>query len=117
MPDEGDPLDAFEREFIYGIPTEPDPNEKGFDSATGKKLSKGQITTKTVGGRRVHYKANFAVRNGEKVLVNKRMNAPKIRQSAEQRAATKKAQLKAHSANAIKKRTKSITKGRKMKLY
>jgi hypothetical protein len=49
--------------------------------------------------------------------VNKRIGNQKIRQSAEQRAATKKAQLKAHSVNASRKRMKSIGKGRKMDLY
>ena len=117
IPDDGDALYTFEREFIYGVPTESDPDEKGFDSATGKKLSRGQITTKTVAGRRVHYKAQFAIRDGVQMVVNRRLGSQKLALSAKQRGAIKKAQLKALSANAIKKRVKSITKGRKMKLY
>jgi len=113
MPHDGESLENFEREFIYGIPTEAD-EEKGFDAATGKELSNGTPTKKNVGGREIHYKAHFAIRNGAKILVNKRIGNQKIRQSAEQRAATKKAQLKAHSVNASRKRMKSIEKGRKL---
>ncbi|ENU27954.1 hypothetical protein [Acinetobacter modestus] len=116
MPNDGEPLETFEREFIYGTPSEAD-EEKGFDAATGKELSNGTLTKKNVGGREIHYKAHFAIRNGAKILVNKRIGNQKIRQSAEQRAATKKAQLKAHSVNASRKRMKSIGKGRKMDLY
>ena len=114
MPDEGDPLDELVREFIYGEPDE----EEGFDSIGGKKkLSRGQMSTKTVGGRKVRYKAIAAIRNGIKKIVNKRLPGQKIRLSGDQKAGLKKARLKAMSANSIRKRIKSLTKGKKMGLH
>ena len=114
MPDEGDPLDELVREFIYGEPDE----EEGFDSIGGKKkLSRGQMSTKTVGGRKVRYKAIAAIRNGIKKIVNKRLPGQKIRLSSGQKAGLKKARLKAMSANSIRKRIKSLTKGKKMGLH
>ena len=114
MPDEGDPLDELVREFIYGEPDE----EEGFDSIGGKKkLSRGQMSTKTVGGRKVRYKAIAAIRNGTKKIVNKRLPGQKIRLSGDQKAGLKKARLKAMSANSIRKRIKSLTKGKKMGLH
>ena len=96
MPDEGDPLDELVREFIYGEPDE----EEGFDSVSGKKkLSRGQMTTKSVGGRKVRYKAIAAIRNGVKKIVNKRLPGQRIRLSSDQKAGLKKASLKARSAN------------------
>ena len=114
MPDDGDPLDELVREFIYGEPDE----EEGFDSIGGKKkLSRGQMSTKTVGGRKVRYKAIAAIRNGIKKIVNKRLPGQKIRLSSDQKAGLKKARLKAMSANSIRKRIKSLTKGKKMGLH
>ena len=114
MPDEGDPLDELVREFIYGEPDE----EEGFDSIGGKKkLSRGQMSTKTVGGRKVRYKAIAAIRNGIKKIVNKRLPGQKIRLSSDQKAGLKKARLRALSANAILKRMKSLIKGKKMGLH
>ncbi len=114
MPDEGDPLDELVREFIYGEPDE----EEGFDSIGGKKkLSRGQMSTKTVGGRKVRYKAIAAIRNGTKKIVNKRLPGQKVRLSSDQKAGLKKARLKAMSANSIRKRIKSLTKGKKMGLH
>lgn len=114
MPDEGDPLDELVREFVYGEPDE----EEGFDSIGGKKkLSRGQMSTKTVGGRKVRYKAIAAIRNGTKKIVNKRLPGQKIRLSSGQKAGLKKARLKAMSANSIRKRIKSLTKGKKMGLH
>ena len=114
MPDEGDRLDELVREFIYGEPDE----EEGFDSIGGKKkLSRGQMSTKTVGGRKVRYKAIAAIRNGIKKIVNKRLPGQKIRLSSGQKAGLKKARLRALSANAIRKRMKSLIKGKKMGLH
>ena len=114
MPDEGDPLDELVREFIYGEPDE----EEGFDSVSGKKkLSRGQMTTKSVGGRKVRYKAIAAIRNGVKKIVNKRLPGQRIRLSSDQKAGLKKASLKARSANSLRKRMKSLLKGKKIGLY
>ena len=115
MPDEGDSLDELVREFIYG---EPDEVEDGFDAVDlRKKPSRGQMSTKTVGGRKVRYKAIAAIRNGIKKIVNKRLPGQKVRLSGDQKAGLKKARLKAMSANSIRKRIKSLTKGKKMGLH
>ncbi|MFC6628590.1 hypothetical protein [Acinetobacter beijerinckii] len=114
MPDDGDPLDELVREFIYGEPDE----EEGFDSVGGKKkLSRGQMSTKSVGGRKVRYKAIAAIRNGVKKIVNKRLPGQRIRLSSEQKAGLKKASLKSRSANSLRKRMKSLLKGKKIGLY
>lgn len=121
MPDEGEPLDEFAREFIFG---EPDDIEEGFDSISGKRLTKAQTKAKVgafshkkVGGRKVAYKGVLAIRKGIKTIVNKRLPGQKIRQSADQKQAIKKARLKAQTANSIRQRVKSFKKGRKMGLY
>lgn len=112
LPDDGDPMDEFVREFIYG-----EPDEAGFDAATGKKLSRGQMSTKSFNGKNIRYKAVAAIRNGIKTVVNKRLPGQKVRLSAGQRAATKKARMKAVTANALNKRMRSLSKGRKAGLY
>lgn len=92
MPDEGDPLDDLVREFIYG---EPDELESGFDAATGKKLSRGKMSTKSFNGKKIRYKAVAAIRKGVKTIVNKRLAGQKVRLSSGQKAGLKKARLKA----------------------
>lgn len=114
MPDDGDPLDELAREFVYG---EPDEMESGFDSATGKKLSRGQMNTKSFNGKKIRYKAIAAIRHGVKTIVNKRLPGQKVRLSSDQKAGLKKARLKAVSANALRKRMKSLQKGKKIGLY
>lgn len=112
LPDDGDPMDQFVREFIYGEADE----EPDFDSATGK-LSRGQMTTKAFNGHKIRYKAVAAIRHGIKTIINKRLPGQKVRLSASQRAATKKARIKAVTANALNKRMRSLAKGRKSGLY
>ena len=114
MPDEGDPLDDLVREFIYG---EPDELESGFDAATGKKLSRGKMSTKSFNGKKIRYKAVAAIRKGVKTIVNKRLAGQKVRLSSGQKAGLKKARLKAVSANSLRKRMKSLQKGKKIGLY
>ena len=114
MPDEGDPLDDLVREFIYG---EPDAMESGFDAATGKKLSRGKMSTKSFNGKKIRYKAVAAIRKGVKTIVNKRLAGQKVRLSSGQKAGLKKARLKAVSANSLRKRMKSLQKGKKIGLY
>jgi hypothetical protein len=75
------------------------------------------MTTKSVGGRKVRYKAIAAIRNGVKKIVNKRLPGQRIRLSSDQKAGLKKASLKARSANSLRKRMKSLLKGKKIGLY
>lgn len=114
LPDEGEPLDSFVREFIFG---EPDDAEQAFDSATGKKLSVGKSTIKKFNGKSIRYKAVKAIRNGHVVVKNKRLKGQSVRLTAQQRAAIKKAGRKALTGNAIRKRLRSLSKGKKLALY
>lgn len=116
LPDAGDPLDSFVQEFIYGSP-DADSDEAGFDSATGKKLTVGKNSTKKVNGKTIRYKAIKAIRNGHVKVVNKRLKGQSVRLTAQQRAAIKKAGRKALTGNAIRKRVRSLAKGKKVGLY
>lgn len=61
------------------------------------------------------YKKAFAVRKGKKVRINKRV-AGKVRLSAKQKMALKKARMKSHNAGAMMRRAKSMRVRRKMGL-
>lgn len=53
------------------------------------------------------YKKTFAIRNGKKVRINKRISGT-VRLSAKQKMAIRKARMKSHSASAMMKRMKSM---------
>lgn len=53
------------------------------------------------------YRKTFAIRNGKKVKINKRISGT-VRLSAKQKMAIRKAQRKSHSASAIMRRMKSM---------
>lgn len=59
------------------------------------------------------YKKTFAVRNGKKVRINKRISGT-VRLSAKQKVAIRKAQMKSHSAGAMMRRMKSMRVRRRM---
>lgn len=121
LPEDGDPLDELANSFIYGF-SDPDladvtDEEAGFDSMNrGKKLSVGQKTAKNVNGHAVVYKAVKAVVDGKIKVKNTRI-AGTFRQTAAQKAATKKARLKSMTGNAINKRKRSRAKGQKANIY
>lgn len=114
LPDEGEELDQFVRDFIFS-----DFEEAGFDSISKAKVKAkaGSLSMRKVGGKNIAYRGTVAIRNGKKAIVNKRLPNQKVRLSAAQKGAVKKARLKANSANAIKKRVMSLKKGRRMGLY
>lgn len=121
-PDDGEALNELANQFIYGF-SDPDFKDiadgdmSGFDSMNGKKkLAAGQKTTKKVRGNTVVYKAVKAVVNGKLKVKNVRV-AGTFRQTAAQKAASKNARLKAHTGNAIRKRQRSLDKGKKAGLY
>ncbi|WOE40056.1 hypothetical protein [Acinetobacter chinensis] len=115
MPDDGEPMDALVREFIFG---EADEHEDGFDSTVAKnKARSGAFTQRKVNGRKIAYRGVLAIRKGKKTVVNKRLPGQKIKLSAAQKAGQKKMRLRAYTPNAIKKRVRSFNKGRKMGLY
>ncbi|MCG2572059.1 hypothetical protein LVY74_00600 [Acinetobacter sp. ME22] len=119
LPDDGEPLDEFVREFIYG-----EPEEGEFDAALSSHQMKqkgsarvGSFSHKQVKGRKIIYKGAWAIRKGRKVVVNKRLPNQAVRLTAKQKQSMKKARLKAFTANAIRTRVKSLRKGRKLGLY
>lgn len=126
LPDDGEPLNGFIREFIFGD------GEDGFDSADDEtaeydavkahtkagKARLGAFSQRKVGGKTIRYRGVKAVRHGKIVVVNKRFAGQgKIRLSAKQRAGLKKARAKAQTANALKMRIRSLRKGHKAGIY
>ena len=95
----GDDEDAAE-EAVKNFAFDMDSESNVFDSAnpTG--------THKTV----------FAIRQGQKVMLRKRVG-PKLKRTAKQKAALKKAQMKSHKPSAIKRRVKSVKLGHKLGVY
>lgn len=116
LPDAGDSLDEFVRHFIFGSDDSEEVAE--FDSI-GKKIKaqNGAMRVRKVGGRKIAYRGTIAVRKGKKVIVNKRIGNQKVRLSAKQKGAMKKARLKAFTANAIRGRVRSLKKGHRLGIY
>ncbi|OJU54254.1 MAG: hypothetical protein BGN93_02385 [Acinetobacter sp. 39-4] len=111
MPDEGDALDQFIREFIYGNAEE----KQGFDSQSGKEnRSYEPKYIKSVDDRKVYYKANIAIRSGLKKIVNKRLSAKRAIVASNQEIGLKKTRLKERSASFLRKRMRSLLKGKKI---
>ncbi|SDB86841.1 hypothetical protein [Acinetobacter boissieri] len=108
MPDDGEPLDIFIRDFVYGH----EDDEASFDS-----LAVGHTMVRKVAGKNIQYKAKAVIRRGKKTIVHKRLPNQKVRLTAKQKGALTKARMKAHTANAIKMRVKSFKKGRKLGYY
>ena len=121
LPPEGEPMDRFVNDFVYGNHDEngDDDLDSELDALTGKPkkpVSAGQKTTKKVNGKTLVYKATKAIRNGQMVVVNKRISGT-VKLSAKQRAALHKAQMKAHTGTAIKRQMRSLGKGIAKGLY
>jgi hypothetical protein len=121
MPSEGEPMDRFVNDFVYGNHDEngDDDLDSELDALTGKSkkpVSAGQKTTKKVNGKTLVYKATKAIRNGHQVVVNKRISGT-VKLSAKQRNALHKAQMKAHTGTAIKRQMRSLGKGIAKGLY
>ena len=114
LPDAGEPLDKFYNDFVFGF-NEADllGEEDGFD---GLRFD-GQKTSRKVNGKKVQYQVHRSIRNGQVAFVAKRLKGQKVRLSAAQKQALKKANAKNQTANAIRKRLKSRKKGQSMGLY
>lgn len=121
MPDDGEDFDDFVAAFVYSD-YEDEADESGFDSMgqpqfdAAKKLRPGKKTVKKVNGKTLVYKAVKAIRNGKKVVINKRISG-NIKLTAGQKGALKKARRKAGNASAIRKQMRSLGKGIRMKIY
>jgi len=120
LPDDGDDFNAFVEAFAYALEEDEAYDEMGddeqFDAIGRKKVRAGKKSVKKVNGKTIVYKAVKAIRNGKKVVINKRI-AGKIKLSATQKAALRKARRKASTASALRKQMKSLKKGRRMGLY
>ena len=121
MPDEGEDFDDFVAAFVYSD-YEDEADESGFDSIGRpqfdaiKKLRAGKKTVKKVNGKTLVYKAVKAIRNGEKVVINKRISG-NIKLTAGQKGALRKARRKSNTSSALRKQLRSFTRGLRKNLY
>lgn len=118
LPADGEPLDEFIRQFVYGDDDSDSSVYDGMmlDGAKKQKLRKGQKTVKKVNGHTIQYKAVKAVRDGKVVTVNKRISG-NIILSSKQKSALRKARAKANTSSAIRKQMKSLGKGVSKNIY
>jgi sulfur carrier protein ThiS len=113
----GEALDGFITSFLYGE-GELDMNAGQVDEFDSAEVGKNKVR-KNKYGQTLVYKGVKAVRQGKVTVVNKRVGntSMKVKLSAKQKMALRKAGAKAVTPNAIKKRLKSITIGRRNGLY
>lgn len=121
LPADGEPLDEFIEQFVYGYDTDSDAeNEEGYDGVmfdkAKSKIRAGKTTEKEVNGHKIRYKGVKSVRNGKIVTVNKRISG-KIILTSKQKAALRKARQKATMPAALRKQMKSLAKGIKRGIY
>lgn len=122
MPDDGDDFEEFVTAFAYSDEDESDETafdgmeEPQFDAAGKKKLRTGKKTVKKVNGKTLVYKAVRAVRNGKRVVINKRISGKPFLKAG-QKAALKKARRKASTGTAIRKQMRSLGKGIRANIY
>lgn len=109
--------DEFIFTFIYG--------DSGLDMEAGQvnefdgaQVGKSKVR-KTKNGQTFVYKGVKAVRNGKITVVNKRVGntTMKMKLSPKQKAALRKASMKAVTPNAIKRRVKSLRIGQRQGIY
>jgi hypothetical protein len=123
LPDLGDAMDEFAKQFMYGFDSEQvfsdDEDEKGFDSAKmpRKKARVGSNMVKSVNGKKIRYKGVKVMRNGKATVVNKRVAGQTVKLSAAQRGAMKKLHAKPRTFASMKKAQRSMGKGKKAGLY
>lgn len=122
MPDDGEDFEEFVTAFAYSDEDESDETafdgmeEPQFDAAGKKKLRTGKKTVKKVNGKTLVYKAVRAVRNGKRVVINKRISGKPFLKAG-QKAALKKARRKASTGTAIRKQMRSLGKGIRANIY
>lgn len=122
MPDDGEDFEEFVTAFAYSDENESDETafdgmeEPQFDAAGKKKLRTGKKTVKKVNGKTLVYKAVRAVRNGKRVVINKRISGKPFLKAG-QKAALKKARRKASTGTAIRKQMRSLGKGIRANIY
>lgn len=123
MPDDGDDLEEFAAAFAYGDEYDDEgevfdsmnnDTEYMFDAAAKRRV--GKTTVKKVNGKTLVYKAVKAVRNGKRVVINKRIRGNPFLKAG-QKAALKKARRKASTGTAIRKQMRSLGKGIRANIY
>lgn len=123
MPDDGDDLEEFAAAFAFGDEDDDEgevfdsmnnDTEYMFDAATKRRV--GKTTVKKVNGKTLVYKAVKAIRNGKRVVINKRIRGNPFLKAG-QKAALKKARRKASTGTAIRKQMRSLGKGIRANIY
>lgn len=107
-PTNDEDIQALVNQFAYG---EADSEDGEFFDA----LTVGKKTIKTGKVGKVVYKAVKAIRNGKLKIVNKRISG-KVKLSAKQRSALRKASRKASTGSAVRKRVRSARKHKAMNI-
>jgi|GEM_PF-421419 len=120
LPDDGEPLDGFYEQFVYGFDANDmfaeEKAENGFDAM--KKPRVGANATKTdASGRKIRYKGVKKIRDGKVTVVNERLAGQKVMKSAAQKMALNKLHSKPHTSAMTKKALRSINKGKAANLY
>jgi len=120
LPDDGEPLDGFYEQFVYGFDANDmfaeEKAENGFDAM--KKPRVGANATKTdASGRKIRYKGVKKIRDGKVTVVNERLAGQKVMKTQAQKAALNKLHSKPHSASSMKKALRSMNKGKTANLY
>lgn len=127
MPDD-DSFDEFVQAFAYGLEEDDesydgmnegayDDEESQFDGGRTKTpLTAGKKTKRKVNGKTIVYKAVKAIRDGKKVVINKRVSGT-IKLTPAQKAALRKARKKSKTASSVKKRMMSFAKGLGKNIY
>ncbi|WP_289115177.1 hypothetical protein [uncultured Psychrobacter sp.] len=125
MPDDGDDLEEFAAAFAYGDEDDNEGEGEVFDSMNNDteymfdaaaKRRVGKKTVKKVNGKTLVYKAVKAIRNGKRVVINKRISGKPFLKAG-QKAALKKARRKASTGTAIRKQMRSLGKGIRANIY
>lgn len=115
VPD-GEEFDQFREDFVYGSPDKFEPEEaEQLDQLDGL-ISAGKTSVKKRNGRTLVYRAVKAIRNGKVKIVNKKISGS-AKLSSKQKAALKRMQAKSQRGGAIKKRLRSLAKGKNANLY
>lgn len=112
VPD-GEEFEQFREDFVYGSPDKFEPNEA--DQLDGL-LNAGKTSVKKRNGRTLIYRAVKAIRNGKIKVVNKRLGGT-AKLTAKQKQAVKRMQAKSQRGGAMKKRLRSLQKGKNANLY
>lgn len=123
MPDDGEDFEEFTAAFAYGDEDDDegetfdsmnDDTQYMFDAAAKRRV--GKKTVKKVNGKTLIYKAVKAIRNGKRVVINKRISGKPFLKAG-QKAALKKARRKASTGTAIRKQMRSFGKGMRAGIY